>query len=134
MVRAADLAWHDLSHLVAALGQPTVCRRSAPVGLATTVTIASLFNSLASGVERAIFERKANSFRLKRQPLFLIGHWRSGTTFLHELLAQDDQFYAPTTYQCMQPHHFLFTESWVKPVFSVLIPQSTPDGQDGGRF
>ena len=96
------------------------------LGLATTVTFASLLNSLARGVERVIYERRARTIRVKRQPIFLIGHWRTGTTFLHELLAMDDQFSVPNTYQCLQPSHFLFTESWVKPAAAFLIPNKRP--------
>ena len=44
-----------------------------------------------------------------RPPLFLVGHWRSGTTLLHELLALDPGFAAPSTYACFNPHHFLLT-------------------------
>lgn len=29
-------------------------------------------------------------------PVFVVGHWRSGTTFLHELLATDPRFLTPT--------------------------------------
>ena len=45
--------------------------------------------------------------------LFIIGHWRSGTTFLHELLCSDPQFNFPTTYACMNPQVFPLTESAV---------------------
>ncbi len=41
------------------------------------------------------------------RPLFLLGHWRSGTTLLHNLLLLDERFAAPTTFACFNPHHFL---------------------------
>lgn len=40
-------------------------------------------------------------------PVFVIGHWRSGTTLLHTLLAQDEQFAYPRRYQVSNPHTFL---------------------------
>lgn len=43
-------------------------------------------------------------------PLFLLGFWRSGTTFLHELFCCDPRFGFPSTYACMNPHHFLLSE------------------------
>ena len=47
-----------------------------------------------------------------RPPLFVLGHWRSGTTHLHNLLAQDiDQFAYANTYQVINPHTFLATEA-----------------------
>lgn len=43
--------------------------------------------------------------------IFVIGHWRSGTTFLHEMLCQDPDFNFPTTYACMNPQVFPMTEA-----------------------
>lgn len=43
-------------------------------------------------------------------PIFLLGFWRSGTTFLHELFCCDPHFGFPTTYACMNSAHFLLTE------------------------
>lgn len=44
-------------------------------------------------------------------PLFVLGYWRSGTTHLHNLLAVDDRFAFPNTYQVLFPHTFLSTET-----------------------
>jgi omega-hydroxy-beta-dihydromenaquinone-9 sulfotransferase len=40
-------------------------------------------------------------------PIFIIGHWRSGTTLLHELMALDERLLSPTTHQCFNPQSFL---------------------------
>lgn len=42
--------------------------------------------------------------------IFIIGHWRSGTTFLHEMLCLNPDFNFPSTYACMNPHVFPLTE------------------------
>jgi omega-hydroxy-beta-dihydromenaquinone-9 sulfotransferase len=55
-------------------------------------------------------------------PLFLVGHWRSGTTLLHELLALDDQFSAPSTYACFNPHHFLLARHRALPQNALTRP------------
>jgi hypothetical protein len=47
-------------------------------------------------------------------PLFLLGFWRSGTTFLHELFCCDQRFGFPSTYACLNPSHFLLSEPWVQ--------------------
>jgi omega-hydroxy-beta-dihydromenaquinone-9 sulfotransferase len=57
----------------------------------------------------SLLERKQD-IPLQRPPLFIVGHWRSGTTFLHELMVCDPQFAFPSTYACMNPQHFLITE------------------------
>jgi omega-hydroxy-beta-dihydromenaquinone-9 sulfotransferase len=43
------------------------------------------------------------------EPVFVLGHWRSVTTLLHEILALDRHLVAPTTYQCLNPHSFLLS-------------------------
>jgi hypothetical protein len=59
-------------------------------------------------------------------PLFIVGHWRSGTTFLHELLALDERFLWPTTYECLAPSHFLVTEGWARRHLSRFLPAYRP--------
>lgn len=40
-------------------------------------------------------------------PIFIIGHWRSGTTHLHNIMAQDPQFGRVTLLQAGMPNDFL---------------------------
>ena len=54
-------------------------------------------------------------------PLFILGHYRSGTTHLHNLLALDPQFAAPTFFQVLNPHTFLTTERLAAPVADRLV-------------
>lgn len=55
-------------------------------------------------------------------PVFVLGLWRSGTTHLHNLLAQDSRFAFPNTYQVFFPHTFLTTECWNGKVLDFLLP------------
>lgn len=95
-------------------------------GLATTISIASSVNSVLRLVSESIYRRRANRVELKHPPLFVIGHWRTGTTWLHELLVKDKRFAFPTTYQCMVPHHFLLSERWLNPLVDRLMPANRP--------
>jgi hypothetical protein len=47
-------------------------------------------------------------------PLFVLGHWRSGTTYLHDLLSVDERYTFPTRYDCAAPDHFLLTGGLVR--------------------
>lgn len=40
-------------------------------------------------------------------PIFVLGHYRSGTTHLHEMLALDERFAVPTRFQTFNPRTFL---------------------------
>ncbi len=55
-------------------------------------------------------------------PLFVLGHWRTGTTLLHELLTLDQRFACPTFYECSFPHHFLLTETLMTRLTSRFFP------------
>ena len=48
-----------------------------------------------------------------REPIFVLGHWRSGTTLLHNLLVTDPQFAFPNAFETSNPLTFLRLErSW----------------------
>lgn len=59
-------------------------------------------------------------------PLFILGHWRNGTTHLHQLLAQDRRFAFPNTYQVCFPHTFLTTEAQDSRLLSFFAPKHRP--------
>jgi hypothetical protein len=96
------------------------------LGLMTTVTVAAGFNSLAGAISSARFGRRLRAPVATPAPLFIVGHWRSGTTLLHELLMLDDRFCCPNTYQCFAPGHFLLTESILKNSIGWMIPDKRP--------
>ncbi|MEM8679164.1 MAG: sulfotransferase [Planctomycetota bacterium] len=84
-------------------------------------------------IQKACFGRRAQETPMVNDPVFVIGHWRSGTTFLHELLTLDDQFRAPTTFQAFCPLVSLFAEGWFKPLTCWTIPSRRPmDNMDFG--
>jgi hypothetical protein len=83
-------------------------------------------NTLLWLVEMALFGRKINRTRLAQDPLFVIGHWRSGTTLLHELLVLDPRHTYPDTYACFAPNHFVISSWIVKPCLRFLLPARRP--------
>ena len=62
---------------------------------------------------------------IKDAPIFIIGHWRSGTTLLHELMSLDERFTFPTTYECFVPNHFLIS-AWFDAWLKCLLPKQRP--------
>lgn len=91
-----------------------------------TVTIWSPVNSLLYIFSELIYGRRANRHVIDPAPVFVLGHWRSGTTFLHDLLACDPAHGYPTTYQCFFPNHFLLTGGAVRKWFNVFLPKRRP--------
>jgi hypothetical protein len=93
--------------------------------IAIIITIISLANTLLRLVEAAIYGRAVGRTEV-RAPIFVLGHWRSGTTLLHELMVCDQRFGYPTSYQCLEPNHFLLTERVLKPCLGLLMPTTRP--------
>jgi hypothetical protein len=59
-------------------------------------------------------------------PIFILGHWRQGTTHLHNLLAVDPQFAYPTLFQTLYPRTFLTTEAFIPRLGAPLLLRRRP--------
>ena len=95
-------------------------------GLMATISMAAAFNSVCEPFSEARFRRRLRSRPATPPPLFIIGHWRSGTTLLHELAMLDDRFCCPNTYQCLAPGHFLLTEDALTSALAWIMPAKRP--------
>lgn len=95
-----------------------------PMALAVT-TLAPL-NATAAALQRRRHGRVIAGAIIDPPPVFIVGHWRTGTTMLHELLALDPQFRCPTTYECMAPAHFMVTGRLVTSFLGRLLPPHRP--------
>ncbi len=91
-----------------------------------TVTIVSILNTFCGVFEWFLFSNAIRRVKLKEPPLFVLGHWRSGTTLMHELLMLDERHTCPSTYQCFAPHHFLWTSWFIPPIVRAFLPKKRP--------
>ena len=53
--------------------------------------------------EKLFINKKYSRSEIEKDPIFIIGHWRSGTTHLHNILCQDPQMAYVTTFQSVFP-------------------------------
>lgn len=53
--------------------------------------------------EKLFINKRFKALAIEKDPLFILGHWRSGTTHLHNLLCQDPQMGYTTTFQSVFP-------------------------------
>ena len=91
------------------------------VPMAVMVTLFSLSNSCLRAIQHLIYGSRLRRVKIA-QPIFIIGHYRTGTTLLHELMSRDSRFTFPTTYECFSPNHFLLTEGFVTRYLGFIIP------------
>jgi hypothetical protein len=59
-------------------------------------------------------------------PVFLLGHWRNGTTHLHNLMTVDARFAFPNNYQTLFPSSFLTAEALHSWFVDFLLPKRRP--------
>lgn len=65
-------------------------------------------------------DRKICNHRLEESPIFILGHWRSGTSILHSLLASDPHRGYLHKYISVFPESFLSTEHLLKPLVRTI--------------
>ena len=87
---------------------------------------AALISSIFTLVERFKYSKKLRRTELVRSPLFIIGHWRTGSTFLHQLFNLDPQFTAPNMVQTVIPDHFLVSTRYYVPILKGTMPETRP--------
>jgi hypothetical protein len=91
---------------------------------AVVTTAFSAVNTPLGWLERLLFARRVAAQKVL-PPLFVLGHPRSGTTHLLNLLALDERFAFPTQIQVVQPNDFLLTEGPLTTLARLLMPRRT---------
>ncbi|OAI50186.1 hypothetical protein AYO44_05805 [Planctomycetaceae bacterium SCGC AG-212-F19] len=82
-------------------------------GAAAMATVLSSVSSLLGAWQTIRYGAAIRRTVIPEAPVFILGHWRSGTTFLFDLLARDERFGYPDTYECFFPGHFLVSRNFV---------------------
>jgi hypothetical protein len=120
--------WHGmrLSTWVRELARNKFAISPSRIPMCASITGFATINSLLAAAERVIYGRQIDAVEFAEPPLFILGHWRAGTTFLHELMIRDPAHTYPTTYQCFAPHHFVLSERFVTPWTGFLVPERRP--------
>ncbi len=95
------------------------------LGRLAHLCILAVFNSIYGACESFFNTDDIQAVSIEHAPLFVIGHWRSGTTHLHNLLSLDENFTAPTAYQCLFPGHFVFSQVGGL-LFNLIAPKKRP--------
>jgi len=78
-------------------------------------------------IERRYVKKYVESQSIQKDPIFIIGHWRSGTTYLHNLLTQDQEFRYPTTLQTVIPALFIKYGELFRPIVESSLPETRPE-------
>jgi hypothetical protein len=93
---------------------------------ALSITLFSAVNTGLRWIQTVRFGRRIARVEIAPDPVFIIGHWRTGTTMLHELLSLDRRHRPPTTYESLIPNHFLISERWLRHWLWFMLPRTRP--------
>jgi hypothetical protein len=94
--------------------------------IAVIVSLVSVVHSALRLLQEAWLGGAIRRTPVRHSPIFIIGHWRTGTTLLHELLILDPRHTYATTYECLEPNHFLLSELILTRLFYFLTPSHRP--------
>ncbi len=94
--------------------------------VAASVSMVSCGHTLLRIYQDLLFAQRIRRTPLVAPPVFILGHWRAGTTLLHEWLILDPRHTYPNTYQCFSPHNFLLTEQLARRYLGFMLPARRP--------
>lgn len=80
-------------------------------------------------LELATQHQKITKHELREDPVFILGFYRSGTTYLHQFLTQDDRSGYHSVFQMVFPEIMLSSKKWLLPVmesFARLFKMQDP--------
>lgn len=91
------------------------------------ITFMTLLLAPLRWLQSLIFNRRIKKVNFDdNPPVFVLGHWRSGTTHLHYLLAQDKQFGYLENFQAFFFRVAFISKTFMKPVLNLFMPATRP--------
>ena len=77
-------------------------------------------------LQTLLFQRRLRQIQLPQDPVLVIGHWRSGTTFLHQLLASDPAWATARNSLTVAPQVALLLQSLLRPLMRAWMTTVRP--------
>ncbi len=68
--------------------------------------------------ELILFDFRIRKHVMREDPIFILGHWRSGTSHMQNILNEDPNFSTTNLYRMLFPDHYVLTESWMMPLLN----------------
>src|SRR5262249_16268469 len=94
--------------------------------MALIIAVCAACNSFWTWLQNLIYGRRIDATQITEPPIFIIGHWPTPPTYLHELMVRDQRYGYPTYLECYEPNHFMVSSWWVRGVLWLLLPGKRP--------
>lgn len=93
----------------------------------------SLALSLPTGLQKILYSKRIRKVSFHQHPpVFILGMWRSGTTFLHYMMSKDPQFGYLNNHQAFTFNFSLLSFDRFNKILNVFVPKRRP--QDNVRL
>ncbi|MFC1628918.1 sulfotransferase [Gemmatimonadota bacterium] len=93
---------------------------------ALSILLSNLFLLPARSYEKWKWADAIDRVEINEPPIFIIGTWRSGTTYLHDILARDKGLGFISTLQAFCPDICIEGSRFLVPLFRMLLPPKRP--------
>ena len=90
------------------------------------MSISGLVVEPLAWLQSCLFARRLNKAELPDDPIVVIGHWRSGTTYLHQLLACDPTLATARNSLTMAPQVALLLKPLIQSALKVWMTRQRP--------
>ena len=115
-IRPAVL-WRGLQH----------CRPSpSRWGVSALISLSGLLVEPLAWMQSLLFAQRLQRVQLPDDPIVVIGHWRSGTTYLHQLLACDPTVATARNTLTVAPQVALLLKPWIAPLLKAWMTRVRP--------
>lgn len=85
--------------------------------------LASQVTTGVSYIDQLRYNSLSRNLEIEKDPIYILGHWRSGTTLLHNLLCTSQDAVYPTTYQSVFPNNLFFLQGLIKKIVEFYMPE-----------
>ncbi len=89
---------------------------------AFSISLVSFLVTPIRMLENAKFSKNIDSLKIEDPPIFIIGYWRSGTTYFHNLMSQDKNLGYVSTIQTFAPESFLLFRRISRLILEKALP------------
>jgi hypothetical protein len=92
---------------------------------AVYVTFMTILFSPVRALQKVIFWRRIKNTQIEVDPVFMVGHYRCGATYLMNLMTQDPQWGFLSTTQALLPEMFLLGRP-IREIFKLFLHEKRP--------
>lgn len=90
------------------------------------ITFVSFVMFFPAMLEKLIYGRRINNTQIKNPPVFILSHWRSGTTYLFNVMSRDDRFGYFDAVTVFTHNNFLLLEKPIRKILAKSMPKKRP--------